>query len=72
MAIETVVEFLAATSADDSLRSGLAGIIGVGDGDISSASELDEAEAGALLGHGSLLVETFAEQNGYSFTVAEL
>lgn len=72
MAIEKVVEFLAATSQDESLRSGLAGVMGVGDGDISSASELDEGEAGALLGQRSLLVATFAEQNGYTFTVAEL
>jgi len=72
MAIEAVVEFLAATSEDGSLRADLAGVIGVGDGDISSASTLDQEEAGALLGHRSVLVTTFAEQNGYPFSVAEL
>jgi len=72
MAIEAVVEFLAATSEDDNLRADLAGVIGVGDGDISSASTLDQEEAGALLGHRSVLVTTFAEQNGYPFSVAEL
>jgi len=72
MAIEAVVKFLEATSADSALREGLAGIIGVGDGDVSSASALDQEEAGALLGQRSLLVTTFAEQNGYKFTVAEL
>ena len=72
MAIESVLQFLEATSQDETLRSGLAGIIGVGDGDISGASEIDQEEAGALLGQRSMLVTTFAEQNGYSFTIAQL
>jgi hypothetical protein len=72
MAIEAVVQFLEATSKDEVLREGLAGILGVGDGDISNASEMDQEEAGALLGQRSVLVSTFAEQSGYAFTVAEL
>ena len=72
MAIEAVVQFLEATSQDETLRAGLSDIIGVGDGDISSASEMDQEEAGALLGQRSILVTTFAEQSGYTFTVAEL
>jgi hypothetical protein len=72
MAIEAVLEFLEATAKDNALRSGLAGILGVGDGNVSSAGALDQEEAGALLGQRSLLVTTFAEQNGYAFTVAEL
>lgn len=72
MAIEAVVRFLEATSQNEALRQGLAGIIGVGDGDISSASAMDQEEAGALLGKRSVLVTTFAEQSGYVFTVAEL
>jgi Nif11 domain len=72
MAIEAVVQFLEATAQDDALRQGLAGIIGTGDGDISSAQALDQEEAGALLGQRSVLVTTFAEQSGYAFTVAEL
>ncbi len=72
MAIEAVVQFLEATSQNPTLSAGLAGIIGVGDGDISSAGALDQDEAGALLGQRSVLVTTFAEQNGYVFTVAEL
>jgi hypothetical protein len=72
MAIEAVVQFLEATSQNPTLSAGLAGIIGVGDGDVSSAGALDQDEAGALLGQRSLLVTTFAEQNGYVFTVAEL
>jgi len=72
MTVEAVVKFLEATSQDTSLREGLADVMGVGDGDISTAQELDHEEAQALLGHRSVLVTTFAEQRGYSFTVAEL
>ena len=72
MTVKAVVKFLEATSQDTSLREGLAGVMGVGDGDISTAQELDHEEAQALLGHRSVLVTTFAEQRGYSFTVAEL
>ena len=72
MAIEAVVQFLEATSLDESLRDGLAGIIGVGDGNVSNAAELDLEEAQALLGQRSILVTTFADQSGYAFTVAEL
>lgn len=72
MTIEAVVQFLEATSKDSALREGLAGILGVGDGNISDASEMDQEEAGALLGQRSVLVSTFAEQSGYAFTVAEL
>jgi hypothetical protein len=72
MTVEAVVQFLEATSQDRSLREGLAGVMGVGDGNISTAQELDHEEAQALLGQRSVLVTTFAEQRGYSFTVAEL
>ena len=72
MAIESVVQFLEATSQDETLREGLAGIIGVGDGDISNVSAMDQEEASALLGQRSILVTIFAEQNGYTFTVAQL
>ena len=72
MTIEAVVQFLEASSTDESLRADLAGIIGVGDGDIGSAQELDQEEAQALLGKRSILVSAFASQRGYSFTVAEL
>jgi hypothetical protein len=72
MTIEAVVQFLEATSEKATLRKDLAGIMGVGDGDISSAQELDEGEAQALLGRRGILVATFAAQEGYSFTLAEL
>ena len=72
MTIEAVVQFLEATSEKETLRKDLAGIMGVGDGDISNAQELDEGEAQALLGRRGVLVATFAAQEGYSFTLAEL
>ena len=72
MAIEAVLKFLEATSADTSLSQDLAGIIGVGDGDVSSAATLDADESRALLGERGVLVTTFADQKGYEFTVAEL
>ena len=72
MTVEAVVQFFEASSKDASLREGLAGVMGVGDGDISSAQELDQDEAEALLGQRSVLVTSFAEQRGYAFTVAEL
>lgn len=72
MSVENVVGFLEATARDEVLRRDLAGIVGVGDGDVSSAAQLDAAEAEALLGQRGVLVTTFADQQGYSFTVAEL
>jgi hypothetical protein len=72
MTIEAVVSFLGATSSDQDLQKDLAGIIGTGDGDISSAEELDGDEVQALLGQRGILVATFAGQRGYDFSVAEL
>ena len=72
MTIEAVVQFLEATSEKESLQRDLAEIIGVGDGDVSSAVELDKDEAKALRGGRGVLVTTFADQQGYAFTVAEL
>jgi len=72
MSIEAVVKFLEATSGDESLRKELTGILGVGDGNLSSAKELDHDEADALLGRRSVQISAFAEQRGYEFTIAEL
>jgi Ca2+-binding EF-hand superfamily protein len=72
MAHKAVIQFLQATSTDKSLRDGLSSLIGVGDGDISSAKELDAEEAQALLGKRGVLVTAFAEDHGYKFTLAEL
>lgn len=72
MTVEAVVQFLEATAQDEALRKNLADIMGVGDGDISSSDEMDSEEAQALLGQRALKVTALAEQNGYSFSVAEL
>lgn len=72
MTIEAVIEFFEATSEKEALRQDLAGIMGVGDGDISSVAELDKDETQALLGGRGILVATFADQQGFKFTVAEL
>lgn len=72
MAHKAVIQFLQATSTDKSLRDDLSGVIGVGDGDISSAGNLDSDEAQALLGKRGVLVTAFAEDRGYKFTLAEL
>lgn len=72
MAHKSVIEFLEASAHDQSLRGELAKIIGGGDGDISSAEELDAQEAEALLGQRGVLAARCAEQHGYKFTVAEL
>lgn len=72
MAHKSVIEFLEASAHDQSLRGELAKIIGGGDGDISSAQELDAQEAEALLGQRGVLAARCAEQHGYKFTVAEL
>jgi hypothetical protein len=72
MTVEAAVRFLEATSADESLRTSLAEIIGVGDGDLSTAQTLDQDEAHALLGERGVLVASFADRQGYKFTVAEL
>lgn len=72
MTYKAVIQFLDATSNDQSLQSGLASVIGVGDGNISSAQELDQEEAQALLGKRGVLVTAFAEEQGYTFTLSEL
>lgn len=72
MTIEATVNFLQATADKGTLRQGLAEIIGVGDGDVSSAEALDENEAQALMGERGVLVTTYAAQQGYDFTVAQL
>ena len=63
MAISAVVDFLEATRSDDSLRAELVKTLGVGDGDVSSAAELDEAETEALLGQAGVDVCALAERS---------
>ena len=47
-------------------------LLGVGDGDISSETELDPEESAALKGERAPVVAEFAASNGYSFTVEDL
>ncbi len=72
MSYEAVMQFLESSSKDESLRAGLAEVMGVGDGDISSATELDGDEAQALMGERGVRVTAFAEEKGFVFTLREL
>lgn len=72
MSHKAVMQFLEATSNDASLQEQLSKLIGVGDGDISSAKELDGEEAQALLGERGVAVTAFAEKQGYVFSLSEL
>lgn len=71
MSYEAVFQFLEATSENSSLQKELAGVIGAGDGNISSTEELDKEEAQALLGKRGVLVTAFAQNHGYIFTLSE-
>ena len=72
MSYKAVLEFFQSTSEDPSLREEISTIVGVGDGDISSAEELDSEEAQALLGEKGVRVAALAANKGYAFTVGEL
>jgi hypothetical protein len=66
------MDFLKATSEDPSLREAICSIISVGDGDISSAEELDGDEAQALRGEKGVRVAALAAEQGYTFTLGQL
>jgi hypothetical protein len=72
MSYKSVMQFLESSSKDESMRAALANLMGVGDGDISSAAELDGEEAQALLGERGVRVAAFAEEKGFEFTLGEL
>ncbi|MGG6292880.1 hypothetical protein ACQ4M4_00530 [Leptolyngbya sp. AN02str] len=72
MATSTVLEFMHRTAEDETLRQQLEALLGVGDGNISSESELDAAEGEALKGDRAPIVAEFAAQNGYPFSADEL
>lgn len=71
MATTSVVQFMQATAANEQVRLQLEALLGVGDGDISSPSELDPDESVALKNRGSLVTE-FAEKQGFTFSLDEL
>lgn len=72
MAISAVVDFLEATGSDEALKAALVKTLGVGDGDVSDAAELDEDESAALLGQAGVEACALAASTGYDFTVNEL
>jgi hypothetical protein len=72
MSYKAVIEFLESTSTDEALQKDLSGLLGIGDGDISSAEELDGEEAEALMGERGIKVTALAEEKGFIFTLGEL
>jgi hypothetical protein len=71
MATATVLEFMQRTAKDEALQQQLENLLGVGDGNISSETELDPAESEAL-GERAPIVAEFAAQNGFLFSADEL
>ncbi len=72
MGTEAVLQFMKQTAENEQLRDQLGVILGVGDGDISSAKELDAEEAQVLKSIRGSTVTGFAAQQGFSFTAEEL
>lgn len=72
MSTTSVVQFMQKTAEDIALREQLESLLGVGDGDISSAGKIDAAEAEALRGDRAPKVAEFAAARGYRFSVADL
>ena len=72
MATATVLQFMQKTAEDQALRQQLETLLGVGDGNISSETELDAAETEALKGERAPIVAAFAAQKGYTFSANDL
>ncbi|MEM9316260.1 MAG: hypothetical protein AAGA95_16700 [Pseudomonadota bacterium] len=68
----TALRFFEATSGDAELKQEVASVLGVGDGDISNAGEIDEREAQALAGQRAVEICALAEMRGFLFTMQEL
>ena len=71
MATTTVLKFMQQTAEDHSLQEQLENLLGVGDGNISSANELDAEESVALNQRAPSVTE-FAAAQGYQFSQDEL
>lgn len=67
-----VLQFMQKTAFDPEVKQKLGSLLGVGDGDISNHSELDQQEAAALIGDRAPLVVKFAAQYGFDFSVEQL
>jgi hypothetical protein len=72
MATASVLQFMQKTAEDEALRHQLEELLGVGDGNISSETDLDPAESAALKGERAPVVVEFAAKSGYSFSVTDL
>lgn len=72
MANSQVLQFMQKTAEDESLRLQLEQLMGVGDGDISSAEALDSDELAVLRGEMAPKVAEFAQANNFNFSAAEL
>lgn len=68
----TVLRFMQRTAEDEALRQELEALLGVGDGNISSEAELDDAETEVLKGERAPIVAAFAAQNGFAFAAEDL
>lgn len=71
MATTAVLEFMQKTGTDATLKQQLEGVLGTGDGNISSAAELDDNESAALTERAPR-VTAFATAQGFTFTPEEL
>ena len=72
MATTSVIQFMLTTAENETIRAQLEALLGVGDGDISNAKELDSDESAALKGQRGPLVTEFASKKGFDFSVNEL
>ncbi|QEQ00532.1 hypothetical protein RHP47_03495 [Thermosynechococcus sp. QKsg1] len=72
MATAQVLAFMQKTAEDAKLRDELENLLGVGDGNISGAAELDAEELAALRGKMAPKVVDFASQHGFEFSTDEL
>lgn len=71
-AFANILLFMEKTAEDATLQAQLEDLLGVGDGNISSESELDAEEAAVLKGERAPVVAEFATSQGFAFTAADL
>ncbi|MEO0539605.1 MAG: hypothetical protein AAFZ80_01945 [Cyanobacteria bacterium P01_A01_bin.105] len=71
MTTTTVLAFMQKTGTDTTLKQQLEHLLGTGDGNISSAAELDANESAALTERAPHVTE-FATGQGFDFTTDEL
>lgn len=67
-----VISFMLKTAEDAALKQEVKSVLGVGDGDISTITELDDQEATALKGKEGSAVIKLAAKYGFQFSVDDL